>query len=130
MISELRSHGDQELATFIRESGVDISDILRNGKSWTALRRNAGLPTRDGAAASTTLLRRVRALAHVDDPDRMRTYNVLLDDAAPAYDQLTDAQRQHARMLFFSLWPDGGGFDSYDAGFGRPPLGTGRCATN
>jgi superfamily II DNA or RNA helicase/HKD family nuclease len=116
MTSELRSHGDQDLATFIRESGVDISDILRNGKSWTTLRRNAGLPTREGTARETTLLRRVRALAHVDDPDRMRSYNLLLEDAAPGYSELSDAQRHHARMLFFSLWPDGGGFDSYEAG--------------
>ncbi|WP_328325977.1 DUF3427 domain-containing protein [Kribbella sp. NBC_00382] len=116
MTSELRSHGDQDLATFIRESGVDISDILRNGKSWTTLRRNAGLPTREGTARESTLLRRVRALAHVDDPDRMRTYTLLLDDTSPAYAELNDAQQNHARMLFFSLWPDGGGFDSYDAG--------------
>lgn len=116
MTSELRSHGDQDLATFIRESGVDISDILRNGKSWTTLRRNAGLPTREGTSRESTLLRRVRALAHVDDPDRMRTYNLLLDDASPAYAELNDVQQNHARMLFFSLWPDGGGFDSYDAG--------------
>lgn len=116
MTSELRSHGDQDLATFIRESGVDLSDILRTGKSWTALRRNAGLPTREGTAREAILLRRVRALAHVDDPDRMRTYNLVLGDTAPAYGELSDAQRHHARMLFFSLWPDGGGFDSYDAG--------------
>ncbi len=95
---------------------VDISDILRAGRSWTALRREAGLPTRDGTARESTLLRRVRALAHVDDLDRMRTYNLLLTDAAPSYGDLTDAQRNHARMLFFSLWPDGGGFTSYDAG--------------
>jgi superfamily II DNA or RNA helicase/HKD family nuclease len=116
MTSELRSHGDQDLATFIRESGVDLSDILRPGKSWTTLRRNAGLPTREGTPRESTLLRRVRALAHVDDPDRMRTYNLLLDDASPAYAELPDAQQNHARMLFFSLWPDGGGFASYDAG--------------
>ncbi|WP_433006032.1 DUF3427 domain-containing protein [Kribbella sp. CA-294648] len=116
MTAELRSHGDQDLGTFIRESGVDISDILRNGKSWTALRRNAGLPTREGTARESTLLRRVRALAHIDDPDRMSTYTLLLDDAAPAYDHLSEEQRHHARMLFFSLWPDGGGFSSYDAG--------------
>jgi hypothetical protein len=116
MASELRSHGDQDLSTFIREAGVDISDILRSGRSWTALRRDAGLPTRDGTPRELTLLRRVRALAHVDDLDRMRTYNMLLADAAPSYSELTDAQRHHARMLFFSLWPDGGGFASYDAG--------------
>ncbi|GAA1711593.1 DEAD/DEAH box helicase [Kribbella yunnanensis] len=116
MTSDLRSHGDQDLSTFVRESGVELSDILRNGRSWTALRRDSGLPTRDGTARESTLLRRVRALAHVDDLDRVQAYKLLLADSAPSYGELTDAQRTHARMLFFSLWPDSGGFASYEAG--------------
>jgi superfamily II DNA or RNA helicase/HKD family nuclease len=122
MTRDLRAYGDPDLATFIRESGVGISDIVGQGKakgidkSWTTLRRQAGLPTREGTAHESKLLRRVRALAHVDDPDRKRTYKWLLADNAPSYGDLSDAERLHAQMLFFSLWPDGGGFDSYEEG--------------
>jgi hypothetical protein len=117
VVTELRSQGDQDLRTFLRESGVDISDVILTSRSWTALRREAGLRVRDGGTRETTLLKRVRALAHVDDPDRTAAYRSLLGDQAPAYGDLDEPQRRYTRMLFFSLWPDGGGFASYDAGF-------------
>ncbi|GAB2638822.1 DEAD/DEAH box helicase [Kribbella swartbergensis] len=117
MVNELKTHGDQDLPTFLRESGVEISDVLRTGRSWTALRREAGLHTRVGSSQEPGLLRRVRALAHVDDPERVLTYRRLLHDNAPTYDDLMPAEQSFARMLFFSLWPDGGGFDSYADGF-------------
>ncbi|QNE22567.1 DUF3427 domain-containing protein [Kribbella qitaiheensis] len=116
MVGELRAHGDQDLPTFLHESGTELSDVLRSGRSWTTLRRDAGLPTREGGDQESALLRRVRALAHVDDPARMRAYRMLLADDAPSYGDLSDSQRQEARMLFFSLWPSGGGFPTYDAG--------------
>ena len=32
------------------------------------------------------------------------------------YDQLTDREQRLARMLFFTLWPNKGGFTSFEAG--------------
>ena len=32
--------------------------------------------------------------------------------SAPAYDELSPAEQRIARMLFYSLWSDGGGFAS------------------
>ncbi|TCC55110.1 DUF3427 domain-containing protein [Kribbella pittospori] len=116
MVKELRAQGDQTLPTFLQESGTELSDVLRPGRSWTSLRRDAGLQTRSGSSREKALLRRVRALAHVDDPDRARVYRRLLQDDGPAYDELDPAHRAFARMLFFSLWPDGGGFASYAEG--------------
>ncbi|MFC6159317.1 DUF3427 domain-containing protein [Kribbella jiaozuonensis] len=116
MVKELRAQGEQTLPTFLEESGADLSDVLRTGRSWTALRRDAGLPTRQGAAHESSLLRRVRALAHVDDPERLQTYRRLLQDDGPTYDDLPPTHRAYARMLFFSLWPNGGGFSSYADG--------------
>ena len=44
IVAELRSYGDQDLGTFLDESGIELSDILRRGShSWTRLRRDAGL---------------------------------------------------------------------------------------
>jgi superfamily II DNA or RNA helicase len=117
MVSELRTHGDQSLPTFLQESGIELSDVLRTGRSWTALRREAGLHTREGSVQEAALLRRVRALAHVDDPERVHTYGRLLQDDGPSYDELSPTERSFANMLFFSLWPDGGGFASYGEGF-------------
>ena len=117
IVAELKSYGDQDLAKFLDESGLDLSDILRRGShSWTRLRREALLPTRGGTSGEETLLRRVRALAHVDDRLRAKEYAKLLADEGARYDDLTPAEQRLARMLFFSLWPGGGQHQSYDAG--------------
>jgi superfamily II DNA or RNA helicase len=116
IVAELRSYGDQDLGTFLEESGIELSDILRADRSWTRLRRDAGLPTRGGSSQEDRLLKRTRAFSHVDDRPRASTYQRLLSDHAPAYEDLSPVEQQFARMLFFSMWPDGGGHTSYADG--------------
>lgn len=120
VVEELRAYGDVSLATFLREAAIELADVIatsgRTDRGWTALRREAGLPVRASGAHEEPLRRRVRALAHVDDVDRAAWYQRLLADDAPRYADLPPADRAWARMLFFSLWPDGGGFESYDEG--------------
>lgn len=116
VVAELRSYGDLDLSTFLAESGLDLPDILRRGdKSWTQLRREAGLPTPVGSVREAHLLKRVRALAHVDDRLRATSYAWFLT-GEHSYDSLSLSEQRAARMLFFSLWPDAGGFASYDEG--------------
>jgi hypothetical protein len=113
LVSELRSYGEMDLPTFLANSSVDLSDVLRRGsRSWTRLRRDAGLPTPRGSQLEDKLLKRVRAFAHVDDPLRVASYARLLSDEAPRWDELSLGEQRLARMLYFSLWPDGGGFSS------------------
>ena len=119
IVAELRSYGDQNLRTFLEESGLELSDVLRNGHSWTELRRSAGLGTRSGTKNDGELLKRVRAFAHVDDPTRSETYRRLLVDDAPSYRDLSAPEQRIADMLFFSLWPSGGNHESIDSGFAR-----------
>jgi superfamily II DNA or RNA helicase/HKD family nuclease len=117
IVAELRSYGDQDLATFLEESGLELSDVLRRGQqSWTKLRRDAGLPTRPGSELEAQLLKRIRAFSHVDDKARASAYLRVLSDDAPPYEELSRVEQHYARMLFFSLWPDGGGHSSYAEG--------------
>jgi len=118
IVAELRATGDLSLNDFLHESGLELGDVLKSDRSWTRLRREAGLPTRAGGPREAALLKRARSMAHVDDADRAVAYQKLLADGAPAYQDLTPVDQRFARMLFFSLWPNGGGFDSYDDGFG------------
>jgi superfamily II DNA or RNA helicase/HKD family nuclease len=118
IVAELRSCGDLSLTDFVHESGLDLGDVLKSDKGWTRLRREAGFETRVGGPHEAALLKRVRALAHVDDAERAVAYGRLLADDGPTYQELTTIERRYARMLFFSLWPNGGGFESYDDGFG------------
>jgi len=116
LIADLRAHPRHDLAVFLRDSGVELADVVRSDRSWTELRRDAGLQVPLGGPREETLLKRVRAMVHVDDPERARAYSQWLADDAPAYDLADSRLQAYGRMLFFSLWPDGGGYDSYAAG--------------
>ena len=114
--AELRSYGDLDLPTFVHESGIELPDILRRGqRSWTQLRRDAGLPTPVGTPREDQLLKRMRAFAHVDDRLRAAGYRQLLDTDT-LYQDLTPTEQRLARMLFFSAFPSSNVFSTYDDG--------------
>lgn len=117
IVAHLKATKDDSLAEFLDTSGLDLSDILRRGShSWTKLRRDADLPTLPGSELEAKLLKRVRAFAHVDDPARVTAYKALLDDNAPDYSHMSEAEQRLARMLYYSLWSDGGGYTSVEEG--------------
>ncbi len=116
LIADVRSHGESALARYLRESGGELADVYRSKGSWTALRRDAGLTVPASGPDETALLRRLAMLTHVDDPERAAVYARVADPAGPDYAELTEREQRLARMLFFQLWPDRGGFDSYQAG--------------
>ncbi|MCV0402854.1 MAG: DUF3427 domain-containing protein [Chloroflexi bacterium] len=119
IVAELRAHPDQDISleSFLHDSGIELSDVLRRGShSWTRLRRDAGIQTPPGSALEEKLLKRVRSFAHVDDPDRASAYANLLRDPDIDYDSMSPDEQRIARMLFYSLWSDGGGFASYGEG--------------
>jgi superfamily II DNA or RNA helicase/HKD family nuclease len=117
IVAQMRATKEDSLGQFLHHSGLELSDILRRGShSWTKLRRDADLPTLPGSELEAKLLKRVRAFAHVDDPDRAAAYKAVVSDSAPEYSKMSDAEQRLARMLYFSLWSDGGGHASIDEG--------------
>ncbi|MER5892672.1 DUF3427 domain-containing protein [Streptomyces sp. NPDC001876] len=115
---EVASYGEPRLADYLLESGRELKELYRgSGNSWTGLLRRAKLLNVTGPDGEDALLKRVSAFLHVDDPLRVAAYSNLLADGAPAYDQLSEQDQAYARMFFFSLWPLGGGFPSYQDGF-------------
>lgn len=115
LVADVRSHGDRDLAGYLAESGTDLVDVYRGGGSWTALRRAAGLPTPGAGPAEEALLRRMAAFVHVDDPERAGLYARLAAPDGPRYADLDARQQCLARMLVLTVWPDRGGFASFDA---------------
>jgi superfamily II DNA or RNA helicase/HKD family nuclease len=123
LVSEVRSHPGADLAAFLDSSGRALEDVVRGDRSWTSLCRNAGKIAAETGPREAQLIKRVRALAHVDDRQRHLGYRSLLQrggsDGSPAEQRL-------AEMLFYSLFPDGGGFDDAEAGLaalsGEPVL--------
>jgi superfamily II DNA or RNA helicase len=116
LTSEVRSHGDLDLPTWLTESGRELSDVYRSQRSWTDLRRQAGWPTPAAGPREEHLLRRVQAFAHVDDPERAEAYGRLVTREV-IFAELNKREQRFARMLWFSFWPDCGGLKSYQEGF-------------
>jgi superfamily II DNA or RNA helicase len=116
LVADVRGHGDLPLAGYLRESGRDLADVYTRSGSWSGVRREAGLPTPASGPDEDAMLKRAVAFAHVDDPERAEVYTRLTDPAGPTYDDLTGREQCLARMLFFLLWPDRGGFARYQDG--------------
>ncbi|MCF3106818.1 DUF3427 domain-containing protein [Streptomyces roseoverticillatus] len=114
---EVAAYALPALPDYLRESQRELKELYRSGNSWTRLLRRARLLSEFGPEGEEALLKRVAAFLHVDDPDRVAAYSRLLEDGSPAYEALDERGRAYARMLFFTLWPLGGNFTSYDEGF-------------
>jgi superfamily II DNA or RNA helicase/HKD family nuclease len=115
LIQEVRSHRELDLAGWLTESGRELTDVFRAG-SWTGLRRAAGLSTLAEGPADEQLLKRTSAFAHVDDRERATLYTRFCTSPV-VYAELWEREQRFAQMFFFSLWPNGGGFASYQQGF-------------
>jgi len=116
MVDDVARHGSLSLGSYLRGSGHDLADVYRRNGSWTSLRRAACLLVSEPAPGEDALLKRVSALAHVDDPERAETYRLLTSAVAPDHDSLSAREQNLARMLFFTLWPNKGGFSSFSQG--------------
>jgi len=130
LVREIKSHGLIGLDDYLEESGRDVNDIYRKtGDSWTELIRRAGLISsrspwenelnvigRDQLDEERELLKRVTRFLHVDDAERADAYSALLSKDAPRYSESEPRIQIFARMLFYTFWDNGRGFDSYDQG--------------
>ena len=103
LVSEVRAHPNTDLASFLDESGRELDDVIRKDKSWTRLLRDAGRLDGPEGPRENDLAKRVRAVAHVDDRFRRDEYARILQSGNTIESRL-------AEMLFFSLFPDGGGY--------------------
>ncbi|WP_267895227.1 DUF3427 domain-containing protein [Arthrobacter sp. PGP41] len=131
LVRNIASYAETELEAYLERSGNEVKTIYRSTRdSWTAYLRQAGLI--EGLSPLETVLRgkleelsdaeekkllgRMAALIHVDDPERAAAYSMLVAPDAPRYADLGMREQAFARMLFYTLWDDGGGFKTYDDG--------------
>jgi superfamily II DNA or RNA helicase/HKD family nuclease len=116
LAKEVRDYSTPRLATYLHKSRRDIGELYKSDNSWTKILRKAGVLREEALPGETDLLKRVHAFLHIDDPDRAETYLRLLADDAPDYDMLSPTEQAYARMLFFNLWDNAGGFSDYRHG--------------
>ncbi|MCF3139109.1 DUF3427 domain-containing protein [Paenarthrobacter sp. AR 02] len=131
LVADISSYGEVELSSYLRKSANDLKTIYRSTRdSWTGYLRQAqlidgfspiesvlkGIHHHQADAEEKKLLGRMAALIHVDDPERADAYSKLVSAYAPRYEDLGPREQTFARMLFYTLWDDGGGFKTYDDG--------------
>jgi superfamily II DNA or RNA helicase/HKD family nuclease len=91
------------LADFLDATGRDLDDVYAPGHGWSTIRKLAGLAP-DADEATLDLSRRLGWLTHVDEPTRLRTYQVTLDAARTgSASTLSDTDRLRWNMLDFQL---------------------------
>ena len=115
-VNELRQLGDVSLATYLHETGLDLDDVYRNNRTWTELRRAAGVLPPALSDREAAVGRGVARLLHIDDDTRLTTYRRLLDrPAASVASALTDSNRRSLEGLLLTvLSPRKGAYSSLD----------------
>ena len=111
MVAELRdlAKGDEryQLATFLRETGLEPDDLYRNGRYYRQIKRQAGLIDSGTTDFEGKLGRSLQRLLAVDDPERVGFYSRILRDLEPPNTNEMDArERRMLHMLMYSLLLD------------------------
>jgi superfamily II DNA or RNA helicase/HKD family nuclease len=119
-VAELRSLGDVSLARYLEETGLELDDLYRSGKTWTALRRDAGFDTSSPTPGEDVIARGFSRLTHVDDQMRIDTYRQLLGaNEPPSADSLDGRERRLLEGLLLTVLPRFGKHGSFDAAVGE-----------
>ncbi|MYA39661.1 MAG: DUF3427 domain-containing protein [Acidimicrobiia bacterium] len=115
-LKELRSLGDVGLAEFLAETGLDITDMYRGGRTWTELRRAAGIDTSLSNSDEQRVGKGIGRILHIDDKVRIEIYRKLLSaEKPPAAEALNDHnRRQFEALLLTVLNPHKGQYTTLD----------------
>jgi superfamily II DNA or RNA helicase len=98
----LTTDSDMSLCDFLDETGLEISDIFRNGRSWMTLRIAAGLPAPKEGSHTARMRRAMGRMLHIEDELRLSTYAAWIDQDHPPPLQ-TEHDIRLMRMLLATL---------------------------
>ncbi|MGC4857400.1 DUF3427 domain-containing protein, partial [Micromonospora sp. DT4] len=106
LVSELRHLGDVSLATFLRETGLEIEDVYRSASlgGWTGLRRLADIETSAPSEDDRELGRAIGRMLHTDDTDRLELLTRVAAGPPAPGQQVYAGNGRLLNMLHFSLW--------------------------
>jgi superfamily II DNA or RNA helicase/HKD family nuclease len=106
-VAELQSIGDVSLSKFLEQSGLELDDIYDGNRSWSELRRAAGLQTLPAGESEAPLLRAVGRLLHIDDDERIERFRGFATNS-PGLDvgALDERGRRLLRMFLASMFTD------------------------
>jgi hypothetical protein len=91
------------LQDYIATTGYDLEDVYAGGHCWSDMQEEAGCHVLLPGAAEQQLRAAIGRQLHVDDLQRLSTYQKWLQEPVPPdWNRLTEAQRRLLRML---VWP-------------------------
>ena len=108
LVQRLTASPEATLAGFLDHHELEVSDLYRNRRSWTELRREAKLetaPAGDPTFESGTLAM-LGKLTHIDDPERVHFYTQVLDPPQPPN---LEGDVRSQRLLTMLAWGLGSG---------------------
>lgn len=77
LATELRAMGDVDLRGFLSETGLELEDLYRGGRTFADLRRAVGLPTGPPGPREDDVARGIARLVHVDDRRRIEAWQAV-----------------------------------------------------
>jgi superfamily II DNA or RNA helicase len=121
LVNELRQLGDVPLATYLHETGLELDDLYRNDRTWTELRRAAGLLPPASNDREAAIGRGIARLLHIDDDTRLAAYRRLLQgpDAPSASTLIEEDRRSLEGLLLTVLSPRKGRYTALDDAVGE-----------
>ncbi|MFI5927174.1 DUF3427 domain-containing protein [Micromonospora sp. NPDC051543] len=130
LVSELRQLGDVTLATFLRETGLEIEDVYRSASigGWTGLRRLAGVETAAPGPDDRELGRAIGRMLHTDDIDRLELLTTVAAGPPTPGQQVYAGSGRLLDMLHFSLWGPNAPLATRDERLARLWKEPARCA--
>jgi superfamily II DNA or RNA helicase/HKD family nuclease len=108
LVDDLRAMPRVSLTAFLEETDRAPVDVYRRPDySWTRLRRDARrrLAATGPVEEERDLLRALRRMLHIDDPERVHVYRALLASSSPPrHADADERQRRLLLMLHYDLW--------------------------
>lgn len=101
-LSSLKNQSDPDLENFLEETGLDLSDVFRNDRSWMTLRMGAGLPAPQEGRFTPQFRRAMSRMLHIDDESRLSAYTQWLGERKPPTPQ-SEHDYRLLRMLLATL---------------------------
>jgi superfamily II DNA or RNA helicase len=100
----LRGRANVYLANFLHEQALQLEELYRShGRSgWTALKREAGLPTKSESAEDAYFGYRFSDLLHTNDPEHVELL-LRLGDLTVSYQDLAERERRRLQMLAYQI---------------------------
>jgi superfamily II DNA or RNA helicase/HKD family nuclease len=101
-LRELRK--DVDLAAFLKEADLGINELYRNGWTWMALRRAAGLAAPPAEPGDDQMAKGLQRLTHMDDPRWIDLLRRAVREGVPDPAALAEQDKRALTGMIFTLF--------------------------